>query len=249
MSFTCDIPAFFAHLKSEYAYDLRSHHGEFMDAWVIGVDSVEGHSPGFTCLTSFGAMFDRLPISAFVHDKNAPDTPLSWLCMWDNFSYNVEAREWGNIRKLRVGVTMKDRAIWSGTYMFTLSWWGSKLAEDPGEGGFKRGHVIACDNGTYVIQPGNRIRWFEPSFITEPFPKKPDFLTNSHTWKSEWGRKWATENSDAFFYDTQEEPESCPSTPGKTEKVGFSKSTEQSRKEAFLRLGMKALGGETTCAS
>ncbi len=204
MSFTADIPPFFALLKSEYAYDLKSHHGEFMDAWVIGVDSVEGHAPGFTCLTSFGAMFDRLPISAFVHDVEAPDTPLSWLCMWDCFSYEIEAREWTNIRKLRVGVTMKDREIWPGEYMFTLSWWGNKLSEDPGEGGFKRGHVIRCDNGTFVIQPGNRLRWFEPSFITRPFPEKPGFLTNSHVWKGETGRKWATSDSDEFFYGTQE---------------------------------------------
>ncbi len=227
MSFTADIPAFFAHMKSEYAYDLKSHKGKFMDVWVIGVDSVEGLAPGFTCLTSFGAMFDRLPISAFVHKKDAPDTPLSWLCMWDNFSYKIEAREWTNIRKLRVGVTMKGREVWPGEYMFTLSWWGNRLSEDPGEGGFKRGHVIKCDNGTFVIQPGNRLRWFEPSFITEPFPAKPDFLTNNHTWKCESGRKWATENSDAFFYDTQEEPESCQSTSGNQSVGTSSKSIGQ----------------------
>ncbi len=206
MNFTADVPGFFCYLKAEYAYDLQSHHGEFMDAWVIGVDSVEGHSPGFTCLTSFGAMFDRLPISAFVHDKKAPKTPLSWLCMWDCFSYQIEAREWTNIRKLRVDVMMKDKALWPGEYMFTLSWWGSKLAEDPGEGGFKRGHVIKCDNGCFTIQPGNRLRWYEPSFIVEPFPDKPDYLTNNQTWKGEIGGKWATSNDDRFFYDIREKP-------------------------------------------
>ena len=88
--------------------------------------------------------------------------------------------------------------------MFTLSWYGSNFAEDPGEGGFKRGHVIKLDNGCFAIQPNNRMKWFEPSFITKDFPDKPDYKTNNQVWNCEIGDKWASSDDDNYFYDMKE---------------------------------------------
>lgn len=204
MAFHSDIPHFYCMMKAEYAYDLKSHHDEFFTVLVFGVDSVAGHAVGFDVLTDFGAMFARIPISALVHKQDAPNFQLDYLELWNAFSYSVEAHEYFALRHLRCATILKDKKWYSAEYMFTLSWFGNNYAEDPGEGGFKRGHVLKLDNGCFSIQPNNRIKWFEPSFITKPFPDKPDYKTNSHIWNCEIGDKWATGDDDTFFYDVRE---------------------------------------------
>lgn len=200
MGFVADIPPFYCLLRAEYLYDLRSHHNETIPVMVFAVDSVEGHAIGFDCLTDFGGQFARLPISAFCSRPHAPLQPLEHLELWNNFSYQVEAHEYRALRHIACEVLLRDKQWYPGRYMFTLSWTGSKWAEDPGEGGFKRAHIIRLDNGNFAAQPNNRIRWFEPSFITKEFPARPDFLTNSHLWLAETKGKWSTEDSDRFFY-------------------------------------------------
>lgn len=204
MGFATDIPSFYCKMRAEYAYDLKSHHGEFFDVWVLAADSVAGQAVGFDVMTSFGAMFARLPISAFVHKLDAPVQPLDHLELWNNFSYNVEAHSYAALKHMRCTVLLRDRRHYVGTYMFTFSWWGSTFAEQPGEGGFKRGHVIQLDNGNYAIQPNNRIKWHDPSFVTAEFPLRPDFKTNSHIWNCEAGDRWITSNDDLMFYDVSD---------------------------------------------
>lgn len=205
MSFTCDPPTFFCYMRAEFAYDGREHVGEFFDVQIVAMDSVYGRAPGFVALTSFGALFDRLPIHALCHRKDAPAWPLDQCCLWDCLSYKMEARCWENLSEVRTRARLKDGEWYDGKYKFTLSWWDTPLADDPGDGGFKRGHFMELDNGNYAIQPGNRISWHEPSFVTQSFPERPDFITNSHVWKCEDDRKWRTEDSDRLFYEGVEE--------------------------------------------
>ena len=109
MGFCADIPHFYCKMKAEYAYDLKEHKGEFFNAWVFAVDSVEGSAVGFDVLTDFGAMFARLPISALCHKENAPDIPLDYLELWNNFSYSVEAIEYSAIKHLRCATLLKNK--------------------------------------------------------------------------------------------------------------------------------------------
>lgn len=204
MPFHADIPHFPCLLRSEYVYDGQEHHGEYLDVIVFAVDSVAGRAIGFDCMTSFGAQFARLPISAFCWKEAAPEQPLDHLELWNNFSYSVEAHEYEFLSELRCSVLLKDKEWYPGTYMFTLSWYGNAYSERAGDTGFKRAHIIKLDNGNFAAQPNNRIKWFEPSFVTEPFPEKPDFKTNSRIWNVEQGDKWVTENNDRFFYKVQE---------------------------------------------
>lgn len=189
-------------MRAEYAYDLKSHHGEFLNVMIFAVDSVAGRCIGFDCLADNGAMFARLPISAFVHRQDAPDLPLELLQLWSCFSYSIEEHEFGALRHARCDVLLKDRKWYTGNYMTTFSWTGSAYAEQAGDGGFKRGHLIQLQNGCYCIQPGNRIRWYDPSHVTKQFPERPDYLTNNHNWFCEQTSKWATEDSERQFYET-----------------------------------------------
>ena len=203
MSFMADIPIFYCYVRAEYLYNLESHHGEYTPCCVFAVDSVEGHAIGFDIMTNFGGQFARLPISSLCWKEDAIVYPLSTIELWNNFSYSVESHEYDYLRQL--GCCVRVGSQWCpGIYMFTLSWFGSRYAEDPGEGGFKRAHIIRLDNGNFAAQPNNRIKWFEPSFITKPFPERPDFKTNSHIWNVENSRPWRTEDSDRYFYRTEE---------------------------------------------
>lgn len=149
-----------------------------------------------------GALIYRLPISAFVHKREAPLIELSYLELWDCFSSNICVTEFSYLRAMRVDVVLKDRSVHAGIYNFTIDWHGNSLSDNPGEGGHKCAHIIALDNGCYCAQPNNRIRWHEPSFITMPFPDKPDYETNNTVWSVEnKGDRWVTENSDRLFYD------------------------------------------------
>jgi hypothetical protein len=201
MAFVADIPSFYCLLRREYLYDLESGHGETVDCLVFAVDSVEGHAIGFDCMTDFGGQFARLPISAFCWKPDAPVQPLDHLELWNNFSYDVEAHEYKALRHLKCDALLKDRKWYSARYMFTLSWLRSPWAEGAGEGGFKRAHILKLDNGNFAAQPNNRIRWYEPSAVTKKFPDRPDFLTNSHIWLAETADKWATEDTDRYFYE------------------------------------------------
>ena len=77
------------YVKKEYLYDLEKGHGELTPGLWITVKSVMGKALYFeTLLTDYGALFDKLPISAFVwkedYDKEN-QLPLDTLQIWDCF--------------------------------------------------------------------------------------------------------------------------------------------------------------------
>jgi hypothetical protein len=104
---------------------------------------------------------------------------------------------------------MKDKKWYDGNYYATINWGSNDLnsdltlAEDAME--HKSHHIILLDNGQIALQPNNRIKWSEPSFVTKPFPEKPDYLVNKDFYNCECFNKWATEDSEYMFYDTQDE--------------------------------------------
>lgn len=197
-----NIPEWTCWLRNEYLHNLQKGHGEFTRVKVFAASSIQARAVGLHCLTEWGACVYRLPISAFVHDQSAPEIPLDWLQLWDCFGSEITCISYDALNSLRVDVLLKDKAWYPGTYQFTLDWHGTALADNPGDEGHKCGHVIALSNGCYAIQPNNRIRWYEPSFVTKPFPEKPDIETNNIVWQCEnKGPKWATEDTVRYFYD------------------------------------------------
>jgi hypothetical protein len=197
-----DIPPFFCLLRSEFLYDLRSHHGQFTPVWVFGIASVQGRAIGFHCLTEGGAQVARVPIHALCWKRDAPARRLDDLELWDCFSYRVSVHAFDVLKGMRARAILKDRSIAPGDYLFTVDWFGSPASEEPGDGGFKNAHVIRLDEGNFAALPNNRILWHEASFITKPLQlgAMPGYLTNTHVWRAEGPGKWRTEDSDAFFY-------------------------------------------------
>ena len=61
-----NIPVTYAQIRREYLYDLTGHHGEVEDCIIFGLASITGRPILFHAIMENGAIFYRLPISAFI---------------------------------------------------------------------------------------------------------------------------------------------------------------------------------------
>jgi hypothetical protein len=60
-----DIPPQYCKVRKEYLYDFKKHHGESEDCVIFGLCSMAGAATLFHIMLPNGAVFFRLPISAF----------------------------------------------------------------------------------------------------------------------------------------------------------------------------------------
>ena len=197
-------------VKKEYLYDLQKGHGELTPAVWISVKSVQGKALYFeSLLTEYGALYDKLPISAFVWKKDytkLDQLSLDTLQLWDCFDYNITV-----IQKPLLGRCKffgKDRKLHGGEYMFTIDSCHSESSTldtnfseyDPEHKSF---NIIKLDNGQFAAQPNNRIVWKDGSLIPAQ-TKIPDFKVCSQNYKVETSAKWSVGHTDEWQYKTQE---------------------------------------------
>jgi len=63
-------------VRKEYLRDLKDGHGEFVEGVWVSAKSIPGRAFYFeTYLPEYAAMFDKLPISAFVSSPETPKIP------------------------------------------------------------------------------------------------------------------------------------------------------------------------------
>jgi hypothetical protein len=210
MFLNADIPPIYCRVRLRYLMDFELKTGETTPVCVFGIASIPGRSLGFHCYTEEGAMFWRLPISAFVRDNEdclEGEQPVELLQCWDCMSYEIAVTEFESLKGLRVRTKLKDGVMYHGRYLFTVDFCNSPMAEAAGDAGHKCAHIILLDNGNFAAQPNNRIFWHEPAFITKPFADdaKPPYKTMSHTFSAETASKWLTEDSQNYFYEVKNE--------------------------------------------
>jgi hypothetical protein len=195
-------------VRKEYLYDLEKGHGEYTPGIWVSVRSVQGKALYFeTLLTEYGALYDKLPLSAFVWKTDHGDLPLDTLQLWDCFDYSITV-----IRKpilSRCEFFGKDRNMHAGEYMFTIDTCHSESStlntnfseEDPEHKTF---NIIKLDNGQFAAQPNNRVIWRDSSLITENL-KRPDFKVCTQNYKVETTPKWSFGHTDEWQYKTLDE--------------------------------------------
>lgn len=183
---------------------------------MVSARSIPGNAMLFQVLLENGALRDKLPIHSFVWSTKKweeqckdKEPPFHYLQLWNCFSSNFSAVEINYLSGLRVDTVLKDVSVVSGRYLWSFQWGSDMthqidltLAVDPTE--HKSGHFIMLDNGMFAIQPNNRIRFYEPSHVTKPFPDKPTYKVNTDEWNCEAYSKWATESTDNWAYDLTE---------------------------------------------
>lgn len=194
-------------VRDEYLYQGTKGKGEFTQGIIISVRCMPGQAALFQVLFENGVMRDKLPSHALLTKPELPDPdlPFHYLQLWNCFSYNFTLLKLNFVSGGPVEVYMKDRKFYSGKYFATINWGSNDintditLSEDPME--HKSHHIILLDNGQIALQPNNRIKWSEPSFVTKPFPEKPDYLVCNEFYNVEDHEKWHTEDSDRMFYE------------------------------------------------
>lgn len=206
MFLNSSIPPIKVFIRKEFLYNGEAHHGEFVSAILIGVKSIQNRALGFHVVTDFGGVFWNLPIHAICWLGKSSPRGLQELELWNCFSNTFSIKSFFFLEGRRCAYrTIQNH--WSyGEYLFTIDWCSDdtgldvSFAETPDES--KCGHFIKLDNGNFALQPNNRLKFEDPSFITKPFPEKPDFKVNTHLWQTE--HYWKTEDTDNFHYGIEE---------------------------------------------
>ena len=207
-----NIPATYAQVRREYLYDLSGHVGEVEDCIIFGMASLSGKAILFHAVMENGAIFYRLPISAFIQRgfniKEVPRTRLDQLELWNCFSYYPAITSYDILDGQSGKYIDKDKIWHTGSYLFTVDWAHPESniidtdhSEIPHE--HKCAHILALDDGNYAAQPNNRLIWSIPSFtVRDEVPK--DWKVQTSEWNVEDTSKWKTEDSDNYFYEIEE---------------------------------------------
>jgi len=195
--------------KKEYLYDLQKGFGEFEPCYWVSVKSIKGKALYIeSYLSNYGALYDKLPISAYVWKtdiNNEEQLPLDHLEIWDAFSYNITVIKKSTLSGLTCKVFMKNKKMYNGTYIFTIDSCHSdpnelnvSLSETPNE--HKSFNIIKLDNGQFAAQPNNRVLFYDQS-LTPGGIKTPDFKVSTKEFYCEDGNKWAVDDNDDYFYN------------------------------------------------
>ena len=186
--------------------------GEAEDCVIFGMASISGSAILFHAIMENGAIFYRLPISAFIQRsfdvKKVPRMRLDELELWNSFSYYPSVSTFDILLGQSGKYIGKDKKWYHGTYLFTVDWAHPESnivdtdhSEIPAE--HKCAHIMALENGNYAAQPNNRIIWSIPSFtVRDEVPT--DWKVQTSTWNVEDSSKWKTEDSDSYFYKIEE---------------------------------------------
>ncbi len=207
-----NLPPIQCYVRKEYLYDLQKGFGEFEPCYWVSVKSIKGKALYIeSYLSNYGAVYDKLPISAYVWRtdvKSEELLPLDFLEIWDAFSYNITVIKKSTLSGLTCKVFMKDKKLYDGSYMFTIDSCHSdpneinvSLSETPNE--HKSFNIIKLDNGQFAAQPNNRVLFYDQS-LTPGGIKTPDFKVSTKEFYCEDGNKWAVDDNDDYFYNIED---------------------------------------------
>ena len=119
-----DIPPIYCQVRKEYLYDFTRHHGESEECVVFGLTSMAGTATLFHIMLPNGAIFFRLPISAFFqksYDRSkVPDMSVDTLQLWNSFSYYPSVHMFNYLTSQRGKYFGKDKKEYYGEYLFTI---------------------------------------------------------------------------------------------------------------------------------
>ena len=212
----CNLPAVEVWVRKEYLTDHQSGHGEFVKGVWVSCKSMPGRAFYFeTYLPEYAAMYDKLPISAFLSSPEVPDPDMDLpnLQFWNCMDYGVVAICKQFIGSMDYELYTRDFGTQKGTYVCTLDNYHQDpdvidyaTSENPAE--HKSHNLIELDNGQYALYPNNRMRIFDNS-LTPVEPKMPDFKVSTEYYQVENGfERLGMGREDEYFWKTAKERES-----------------------------------------
>ena len=122
MLLCANLPHVEVYVKKEFLYDHQKGQGELTEGVWVTVKSIQGKALYFeTYLPEYGAVYDKLPLSAFVWKKDYEgELTLEELELWDCFSYDITVIEKRLLKGQRAKYFAPSRKWYEGLYMFTI---------------------------------------------------------------------------------------------------------------------------------
>lgn len=223
-----NVPQISVKVRKEYLTQFKTGHGEYEEGRWVTVKSKREKALLFeTLLLEYGALYDKLPLSAFVWktDINPKDLlPLDYLQLWNCLSYDIAVIEKAHLKNVECQVYMKNGKFYTGTYLFTIDYCHSfsnelNVTQSEEEPEHKAANIIKLDNGQFCAQPNNRILWNIPSLVPT-IKKKPYFKVCINDYICERSPKWDLASEDNFFYKSSSEKEEEEKNEKEKEKEG-----------------------------
>ena len=203
----CNLPSVDVYVRKEYLRDNEDSHGKFVKGVWVSAKSIPGRAFYFeTFLPEYGALFDKLPISAFVSSPETPkpDLNLPNLQFWNCMDYGVTAITKQFIGSMDFEILTRDQGVMHGSYICTLDNYHPdsdnidySTSETPAE--HKSFNLLELDNGQYCLYPNNRMRVYDNS-LTPKEPKMPDFKVSTEYYQVENGNEYRLGDTDDYFW-------------------------------------------------
>ena len=204
----CNLPSVEVYVRKEYLRDHEDGHGEFVKGVWVSAKSIPGRAFYFeSFLPEYGALFDKLPISAFLREPKIPnpDLDLPNLQFWNCMDYGVVAITKQFIGSMDYEILTRDHGIMHGSYICTLDNYHADAdvidyttSEQPAE--HKSFNLLELDNGQFCLYPNNRMRVYDNS-LTPKEPKMPDFKVSTRNYQVENGYEYRLGDTDEYFWD------------------------------------------------
>jgi hypothetical protein len=208
----CNLPAEDVWVRREYLRDHQDGHGEFVRGVWVSCKSIPGRAFYFeTYLPEYGALFDKLPISAFVSKPKTPnpDLPLNNLQFWNCMDYGVVAISKQFIGSMDFEVLTRDHGKLTGSYIATIDNYHADIntidystSETPAE--HKSNNLLQLENGQFCLYPNNRMRVYDNS-LTPQTPLQPDFKVSTVEYQVENGNLTRLGDTDEYYWKTKDE--------------------------------------------
>jgi len=181
----------------------------FLPVVIFAMTSIPHKVPLFNFLMEDGGIWWKMPIHAFSWKSGVPMDDLHQLVLWDSFSYYPSVTLFDMMIGKRISYVNRSKETNYGTYLMTFDWAAEDknvadlgFSEVPGQ--HKCGHLIKLDNGNFAIQPNNRVKLYDPSFVTKPDKMVIQRFLNTHNWTVEDQNKWVLSDDDRYNYDVNE---------------------------------------------
>lgn len=213
-----NLPARKVWVRKEYLRDFKDGFGEFVEGVWVSAKSIPGRAFYFeTYLPEYAAMFDKLPISAFLSEPKtpSPDLDLPNLQFWNCMDYGVVSICKQFVASMDWEVRSRHFGTLRGQYECTLDNHHSdpdtvdySTSEVPEE--HKSFNLIELENGQFALYPNNRCRIYDNSLTPEK-PKIPDFKVSTEYFQVENGIEWGRlGHTDEYFWETESERDGKP---------------------------------------
>jgi hypothetical protein len=210
-----NLPTVKVWVRKEYLCDFKEGYGEFVEGVWVCAKSTPGRAFYFeTFLPEYAAMYDKLPISAFLSKPETPDPDLDLpnLQFWNCMDYGVTTICKNIVASMEWEVRTRHFGSIKGSYIATIDNYHESTneldcstSELPDE--HKSFNLIELENGQFALYPNNRCRIYDIS-MTPNEVKTPDFKVSTQWYQVENGVKWGRlGDCQDYFWTTPEERE------------------------------------------